>query len=161
MRPDSLYKYCPIYSDNFENERSIENLINSHAVFSNRHNFNDLFDSKIDFIRPTRAKLKKLASEMNAKMRSDFKRDFLGEDWEEKYLAVEQEISRVFDRYLYYCLTDKPDSNLMWSHYANSHKGFCIEWSSEFINADKVRYESEIAKFDVFDILRSTYGLPL
>jgi hypothetical protein len=161
MRPDSLYKYCPIYNDDFENERSIENLINSHAVFSNRHNFNDLFDSKINFIQPTRAKLKKLASEMSAKMRFDFKRAHLDGEWENKYLLVEREVSKKIDEYLYYCVTDKPDNNLMWSHYANSHKGFCIEWDSDFINANKVVYGTEIADFDIFDIIKSQYGLPI
>lgn len=27
-----------------------------------------------------------------------------------------------------YCLTTVPDSILMWSHYANNHKGVCLEY---------------------------------
>jgi hypothetical protein len=161
MRPKSFYKYCPIYSDDFENERSIENLINSHAVFSNRKNFNDLFDSKINFIKPTKEKLKVLAKNMSAKNRFNFKIVFLEDDWRSKCQSVEDEVSKVFDKYLYYCLTDQPDNNLMWSHYANSHRGFCIEWGSEYINADKVKYSDDIASFDIFDVVKSNYGLPV
>src|SRR5207302_2679902 len=29
------------------------------------------------------------------------------------------------------CLTEVPDSQLMWSHYAGSHKGFVIEFDSQ------------------------------
>ena len=34
------------------------------------------------------------------------------------------------------CLTEKRDNLLMWSHYADSHKGFCIKFdaSHEFFN---------------------------
>ena len=28
-----------------------------------------------------------------------------------------------------YCLTPKPDSTLMWSHYADKHRGICLEFS--------------------------------
>ena len=27
-----------------------------------------------------------------------------------------------------YCLSEHGDSVLMWSHYSNSHKGYCLEW---------------------------------
>ncbi len=30
------------------------------------------------------------------------------------------------------CFTTKKDNMLMWSHYANGHRGFCIEYSSKF-----------------------------
>ncbi len=34
----------------------------------------------------------------------------------------------IFETRLLLCMTDTPDNPLMWSHYANSHKGFCIEF---------------------------------
>lgn len=30
-----------------------------------------------------------------------------------------------------YCLTTKPDNLLMWAHYADNHKGICLEFSSQ------------------------------
>jgi hypothetical protein len=29
------------------------------------------------------------------------------------------------------CFSEQPDSILMWSHYAQDHKGFCVEYSAE------------------------------
>lgn len=42
-----------------------------------------------------------------------------------------------------YCLTTVPDNILMWSHYANNHKGVCLEYcglNDFFANAQKVAY---------------------
>jgi hypothetical protein len=59
----------------------------------------------------------------------------------------------------FFCLTTKPDSNLMWSHYANSHKGFCLEWDATEINAEKVIYQDDIARFELMDVLKLDFGL--
>ena len=45
-----------------------------------------------------------------------------------------------------YCLTTVPDSILMWSHYANNHKGVCLEYcglNEFFAEAQKVIYSEE------------------
>ena len=161
MRPESLYKYCPIYGDDFENERSIENLIKSQAVFSSRKNFNDLFDCKVNFIKPSQYNLKRISQKMPAKKRHEFRSLYLGDNFEENYSSLENETSKLFDDYVFYCMTDKPDNNLMWAHYANSHKGFCIEWDSEKIKGDLVCYVDDIPDFNLFDALRVSFGVPL
>ncbi len=49
-------------------------------------------------------------------------------------------------------LTSKRDSVLMWSHYANSHKGFCLEFDTSakpFASARKVQYRETRHSFDV------------
>jgi hypothetical protein len=43
-----------------------------------------------------------------------------------------------------YCLTERPDSLLMWSHYAASHSGVCLEFDSAvvpFAIAQEVKYQ--------------------
>nr|WP_269780787.1 DUF2971 domain-containing protein [Photobacterium phosphoreum] len=47
----------------------------------------------------------------------------------------------------------------MWSHYASSHRGFCIEWDSSMIKAEKVSYESDIASFKVIDLIKSRFNI--
>lgn len=45
-----------------------------------------------------------------------------------------------------FCLTTKPDNLLMWAHYADSHKGVCLQfdgYSRPFCNAQKVIYAAE------------------
>jgi Protein of unknown function (DUF2971) len=58
----------------------------------------------------------------------------------------EQFMEIVPQRWCIYCLTPHPDSTLMWSHYADNHKGVCLEFSSDtntmFASALKVMYRT-------------------
>jgi hypothetical protein len=52
------------------------------------------------------------------------------------------------------CLSAKPDDILMWSHYAWSHTGICLEFCSDsptcaFRNARPVRYQEEYPKASI------------
>ena len=47
----------------------------------------------------------------------------------------------------------------MWSHYANSHTGFCIEFKAEFIKAEEILYQDCIPKLNIIDLVRSHLGL--
>jgi hypothetical protein len=54
--------------------------------------------------------------------------------------------------YRVYCLSDKPDSQLMWSHYARNHTGVCLEFqcrNAVFGTAVKVQYQRSYPKFDL------------
>ncbi len=45
-----------------------------------------------------------------------------------------------------YCVTPHPDSTLMWSHYAENHRGFCLEFGTDnplFCMALEVLYQSD------------------
>lgn len=39
-----------------------------------------------------------------------------------------RKVQRGIDSMGIYCLTELPDNILMWSHYADEHRGFCIEY---------------------------------
>ncbi|WP_206512396.1 DUF2971 domain-containing protein [Colwellia sp. Arc7-635] len=160
MSASSFYKYCPVYQDkSFENEYSVLNLLADQVTFSTRKNFNDLFDSKVNLIKPSRKELKELSRKLKTSKRIEFKDTFYGDDWESKIQLFEQKVEEIFDNYLYYCVTDRNNSNLMWSHYANSHKGFCIEWDAAKIQAEKVKYQSKIPKFKLIDIIETHAGI--
>jgi len=50
------------------------------------------------------------------------------------------------------CFSEKVDSLLMWSHYADHCKGFCLEFDTAteaFEKIRKVRYAKEMPEFDV------------
>ena len=55
------------------------------------------------------------------------------------------------------CLSESKDSLLMWAHYANNHRGFCVEYDLLEINrslrftAVPVIYSEEKTCFDFFD----------
>lgn len=75
----SFYKYCPVYDfSNLNKEYSLINLFEKQVTFSTRRNFNDLFDSKIDFIVPSNQKVKGLLQFLSGKEKIEFKRTYLG-----------------------------------------------------------------------------------
>ena len=55
-----------------------------------------------------------------------------------------------------YSMTETPSSNLMWAHYADEHKGYCLEFDvtepdSIFIEAQQVRYSKFRPEINFFD----------
>lgn len=68
--------------------------------------------------------------------------------------AVEmwEEISK---QYRVYCLSSNPCSTLMWSHYADGHKGICLEFCCNnnelFPDAFKIMYEEKYPLLDFTD----------
>ena len=156
----SLYKYCPIYNvDKLDGEYSIINVLNHQVTFSTRGNFNDLFDSKIDFMLPTKLELKRVHSSLKGAKKREFKTLFLGDSGKQNFLGFKKRVIEKIDTYLFFCLADKADNNLMWSHYANSHKGFCLEWDASLIEAHPVVYQDQIASFALLDVVKEQYGL--
>ena len=159
---DNLYKYSPIYNpEKLSEEYSLKNLFNNQATFSTRKNFNDPFDSKIDFIKPSKKELKALHSQLKGNEKFRFKQFFLGTDGIDNIDAFYKKANKKFDEYLFFCLTSLPNNNLMWSHYANSHKGFCLEWDASKLNASKAIYQEHIASFELLDIIKGQFGLSL
>jgi hypothetical protein len=160
MSISSFYKYCPVYQDNcFDSEYSVVNLLADQVTFSTRKNFNDLFDSKINLIKPSKKQLKKLGNELKTSKRLELRSVFCGDDWDLRVEELHQKINKMLDDYLYFCVTDKSDNNLMWSHYANSHKGFCIEWDANKIQAEKVLYQPTIPQVDLIELIKVERGV--
>jgi len=54
-------------------------------------------------------------------------------------------------------LTERPDDMLMWAHYANSHRGYCLEFDATtlpFLLSYRVYYSEERPIFRLFDANR-------
>lgn len=159
-----FYKYRSITSyKSLENDYAIDALFKNQAVFSNRKNFNDLFDSKNKFIKPTHQQIKSLKPNLLKKHSRDLskfitKGKYTHEGYD--YLnEIETKLNELIDSYVFYCVSSNPVSNLMWSHYANSHRGFCIELKSEYLNAEKVTYTRKIPSIELLDLLKYQSGL--
>lgn len=57
-------------------------------------------------------------------------------------------------RYRLYCLSTKPDSPLMWAHYADNHRGVCLEFNvrtSDFCSATQVSYSANYPRYSLDD----------
>lgn len=53
----------------------------------------------------------------------------------------------INQEYCLYCLTPKDDNLLMWSHYADDHKGICLQFNARvepIAGAFKVSYQTEL-----------------
>lgn len=153
-----FYKYRAIYNEKkLDEEQSIKSLFACEAAFSNRNNFNDLFDSKINLVPAKPAEVKLLKSKLNNKERFELASLIKNGAFTPKGDQIINDLinmfNRMIDNYYFYCVSSKNNSNLMWSHYANSHKGFCIEFKADHLNANEVGYEKYLPKIKVIDLI--------
>ncbi len=64
-----------------------------------------------------------------------------------------------------YCLSETPTNILMWSHYAEKHKGFCIEFETERLRSSlydlfRITYSTSVPTIDMFSTLPDDYIMP-
>jgi|AntAceMinimDraft_9_1070365.scaffolds.fasta_scaffold04417_2 hypothetical protein len=125
-----LYKF---YSYNVH---SLSVLINNKVRFSKPEALNDPFDIDIDFISPISPdnfvyKMKVLKN--NGMISKEQFEDY------EKYIPDHEalnEISEIMNekfrddikKWGVFCMCEHPKNILMWSHYADHHKGFCVKF---------------------------------
>ena len=164
--PRCLYKYKSLSSDkNVAHAKDI--LVNNRLYFAAAESFNDPFEGRVTF-----------SFSKSPVEKFDFLRDHLGvethalsvshaSNWARRVLEnnVEHTESQIrdflcdaFRRKAGLCtLSEKKDDILMWSHYADSHKGICIEFEPRtsaqiewFENAVPVRYQSNFPANDFY-----------
>jgi hypothetical protein len=149
-----LYKYQSF------NKQSISNLINRIIYFSNPTNFNDPFDcaETIKFQEPTLDELKAIRVSGDdgpvTLPKGEAKEYYrhVKESWRKARLNVLSHIGIA-------CFSiTKADNILMWSHYADKHQGFCLEFDSQFPPFNKVErviYSQKYNEVSALDLLRS------
>jgi hypothetical protein len=93
------------------------------------------------FHRPAKQPLRPdLKQRWEARLRNDPKEQAKFMDGQSKA------IQRMVSKRRIYCLTPDPDSTLMWSHYAENHRGICLEFGVDnplFIRALQVLYREQ------------------
>ena len=135
-------------------------LENEKIYLSNPYYFNDPYDSafsinteqfKEDIVRkieqrikeePIRKKLRKIGTDFNQLEKSkeiseDLSNETTVHGMDMVYDLVEDKQQLFYDtliknqiKFKICCFSEIPDSILMWSHYANGHKGFCIGYDT-------------------------------
>lgn len=113
--PNELYRYRNL------SEYSINTLLKNHIALSSHLFFNDIFDSRIhnvksssyDFFDEHRKKLERLV----VRYKCDNLANFL----------------RIGN----FCEVN--NSTLMWSHYTNSHRGFCLQYNFNDLQSDLLK----------------------
>jgi hypothetical protein len=141
--PPILYKYI-----SWEKEHHREILKENKIYFCSPSKFNDPFDCKIPYRFD-----KRTDAEWRLVFRQHLKRDYpLWEDWKinkfikdvdkeknyrkEEVLASERELENKYaNSHGIFCLSSNPLNILMWSHYADGHKGICIGFDYSLLDA--------------------------
>jgi len=93
----------------------------------------------------SKERLKMLKPEMSRQIKSLFlsSMKFQGPA---KDLIIKTVIDSINKSFGILCFTEKKDNLLMWSHYANSHKGFVLEFYPEHIFFDRRKKSTQIAE---------------
>lgn len=153
-----LYKYQNIPNDisKLDGNYTYNNLINHISRFSKRSAFNDPFDSYVDILNPTPNELYKTLTDINTNVSISFRDTHIqngaftihGYEYMDR---LRNNITNTLDRIGIYCLTSKSTNMVMWSHYANEHKGICIEYKPNTITAWKVQYSDVYPTLNLMD----------
>jgi hypothetical protein len=150
--PEKLYKYRGA------SLQDIANLSNSKIWFSKPERFNDPFDCAYDIAMPalTRADCEAIMDglskgEYNAARLARFSDDDLQRHVKAGIAtAAAGELKGCGG---ISCFSAIPDNLLMWGHYADSHRGFCLEYSTAsdplFQKAQKVCYSDTLPAFSI------------
>lgn len=161
-RPSRLFKYEPFSA------RTLQNLKEQVIYFGSPLNFNDPYDCALT------PKIKSPSDADIARLRQRYGSDQTVPDvTREKFRTMPDEklrelILRIGQKSLQEgiteflsssgvsCFSEVNDSLLMWSHYADSGKGFCLEFRTDrspFEKLHQVRYSEEMPEVDVAPIL--------
>lgn len=136
--PPFLTRY---YSFNLNSLNSLRDLS---LFYSHRKHFNDPFDSKYflsDFSMTAKDKQVMLKNIMRNERETleDIQKNgdastterLIQERFDFYIKPAVETFQDYADKHGYACLSARHDSSLMWSHYAESHKGFCIEFDTQ------------------------------
>lgn len=126
--PKKLFRYRDI------SEHNIDNLANNKIWLSKPQLFNDPFDTilNVDIEEMILLKIgkKEILSTMPKKMREKLFLDAFPQMHVEQDKIINSLIT-LRKTYCMACFSEKVNNLLMWSHYADHHKGICIEYSFE------------------------------
>lgn len=155
--PDFFYKYLP-YDD------GTENAIRSSTIkFSAPGSFNDPFDISIPLIlegsdEEWRRYLNRIVGERNRQLNpAERMMQVQRMMRSEAFRKLEpRSPAEIFPDVGVLCVSEIPLSILMWSHYADNHRGVCLRFRSStpdhfFLRAQKVIYQPDFPTARVFD----------
>jgi hypothetical protein len=147
-----LYKYRTI------NTQNIETIFSNTIYFSSPEDFNDPFDSRISIEECDTTEMKRLrilleslypqipidnnSTDIDIENTNAFSDILLDENVLEclRYIStvesLEKSIQVKVNKLGIFCLSETDRNPLMWSHYSDGHKGFCIGYEINEIDGD-------------------------
>lgn len=134
--PHKLYKYQPF------NQYSLINLIKRQLYFSKPENFNDPYDCDPPFRIAKTNRTEKNMNSLFTRIRNSmtdttaFDAKYLTKDkpnkrFEREFVDSPNPIrEQIRAKTGITCFSEKVNDILLWSHYADMHKGFCLEFDT-------------------------------
>lgn len=136
---EDLYKYCKV------NDYTWDNLEKFNVCFNSMEQLNDSFEG-VSFHNP----------KMSREEREFFKEigmdaDMVNDSWNRSVERIASESIFKFSRIS--CFTTDNENELMWAHYADSHKGICIKYRWEDVEEvcdklQKISYDDKSPELD-------------
>ncbi len=161
--PPKLYKYEPFSA------RAIENLKSQTIYFGSPLAFNDPYDCALfpSIAEPSDEDVERIRShylskeELDAGVRRSFETATIpglrimlmriGQN------VVEERVQNFLETRGVACFAERPDNLLMWSHYADHHRGFCLEFRTDLepfsTKTRQVKYSSKMPQFTLTRML--------
>jgi hypothetical protein len=151
--PNVIYKFAKI------NEFLFQLLTNNELWFSNPQDFNDPYDCNLGFTTRTytEEEIRKFWNEVDGDVSKETREQRIRQ-WLSDQSLIEKFFFKptrdLIQKKALTCFTTRNDSILMWSHYADSHRGICIGYSSElmvktFYQHEWVTYAKEIPPVNI------------
>jgi len=162
--PQFVYKYQGT------NENSILSLKQSGIYFGRVEKFNDPYDCNLGFhLKIDEHKLDKFIKgeppynkdrtvNIENEIRSLNRDNLKAIIHKVANSAITNSIQNTIKNFGVSCFSEVNDNLLMWSHYANSAKGFCLEFDTRFEPFNKifkVAYNDELPELDAMEIISS------
>lgn len=161
--PEKLYKYESV------SVQSLLNLKTQTVYFASPSGFNDPYDCaiKAQIEQPSTEELEQLKNifltkpwphHVIAKLNSTPAEELRSMLMRATREANEQIIDKFIESRGISCFSEVNDELLMWAHYSDKYKGFCLEFSTDnelFSKAKQVEYVDELPKLNAL----STYGI--
>lgn len=158
--PKYLYRYFTINENN--SDRIKDMFMKNELFFQTPRDFNDPFDCQMQLVfngtkKQWRQRLFELINENESYLKRNQKRSKLKMLMKRrKNIDFSNKVLRsLADDIGVLCLSEKNNDILMWSHYTQGHKGFCLEFSYSpyeifFGRALKVIYKPNYPLVNVF-----------
>ncbi len=147
MVPDKLFRFRPFSLDSKAIARAEEVILNNKMYFTSPKHFNDPFECRvnIDTSKVTGATLRAYFEGSLRKGKPHIppiaiRRAMKDEQTHvlRKYLI--DTLEREFSAHGICCFNEEPFHPLMWSHYANGHRGYCLVMGTGTWIPNEVRY---------------------
>jgi hypothetical protein len=163
--PEKFYKYRSMQPG--AAKYVLQTIVSNEIYFASPNSFNDIFDCKPvvtfdctdeQFIEQYIALARKHGSFFSQEKLLHDAREAIGDPYRDLRITsaairFQQELALSLHKTGVYCVSERNDDILMWSHYADNHRGVCLEFNggaAEMIDAQRVIYAEDRPAIDQF-----------